>query len=103
MIPKVYITEWRKNAPWLQDSQVEQDLLISRILVEIFQKPLLVDSLAFRGGTALYKLFVETPLRYSEDVDLVQINSGPIGEIFTAIKKRLNPLCGGSTPYIRTN
>lgn len=78
----------------MQDSQVEQDLLISRVLVEIFQEPLLANSLAFRGGTALYKLFVETPLRYSEDIDLVQINSGPIGEIFTAIKKRLNPLLG---------
>ena len=94
MIPKVYIAEWRKSAPWLQDIQVEQDLLISRALVEIFQEPILANSLAFRGGTAFYKLFVDTPLRYSEDIDLVQIHSGPIGEIFTAIKRRLNPLLG---------
>jgi len=94
MIPKVYITEWRKSAPWLQDIQVEQDLLISRALVELFQEPILANSLAFRGGTAFYKLFMDTPLRYSEDIDLVQIHSGPIGEIFSAIKKRLNPWLG---------
>ena len=41
MIPRDYITEWRAEAPWVQDSQVEQDLVISRALVEIFSHPLL--------------------------------------------------------------
>ena len=40
MIPRDYITEWRVEAPWVQDSQVEQDLVISRALVEIFWHPL---------------------------------------------------------------
>jgi len=39
MIPRDYITEWRVEAPWVQDSQVEQDLVISRALVEIFWHP----------------------------------------------------------------
>ena len=30
MIPRDYITEWRAHAPWVQDFQVEQDLVISR-------------------------------------------------------------------------
>ncbi len=30
MIPRDYITEWRAEAPWVQDFQVEQDLVISR-------------------------------------------------------------------------
>lgn len=28
MIPRDYITEWRAQAPWIQDLQVEQDLVI---------------------------------------------------------------------------
>ena len=35
MIPRAYITEWRAQAPRPADSQVEQDLVISRALVEI--------------------------------------------------------------------
>lgn len=36
MIPKDFITEWREHAPWVTDAQVEQDLVVSRALVEIF-------------------------------------------------------------------
>lgn len=51
MIPRDYITEWRSEAPWVEDYQVEQDLVISKALVDIFSHPLLAHSLAFRGGT----------------------------------------------------
>lgn len=81
MIPRDYITEWRAYAPWVQDFQVEQDLVISRALVAIFSHPLLGKSLAFRGGTALYKLHLKPAARYSEDIDLVQINAEPAGPI----------------------
>lgn len=50
MIPRDYITEWRAQAPWIQDSQVEQDLVMSRALVEIFSDLLLRETLAFRGA-----------------------------------------------------
>lgn len=53
MIPRDYITEWRREAPWVEDYQVEQDLVISRALIEIFSHPLLSRALAFRGGTAV--------------------------------------------------
>ena len=56
MIPHDYITSWRAKVPWVQDFQVEQDLVISRALVEIFSKSDLSAALAFRGGTALHKL-----------------------------------------------
>src|SRR6266403_1372080 len=36
VIPRDFITEWRAEAPWVQDFQVEQDLVISRALVAIF-------------------------------------------------------------------
>lgn len=52
MIPQAYITEWRNNAPWQDDFQVEQDLIIERALVEIFSDPFLKGRVAFRGGTA---------------------------------------------------
>ena len=41
----------------------------------------LASQLAFRGGTALHKLYLSPQPRYSEDIDLVQIHSGPIKEI----------------------
>jgi hypothetical protein len=57
MIPQAYINEWQTVAPWVLDAQIEQDLIISRAICEIFSDPQLASSLAFRGGTALHKLF----------------------------------------------
>lgn len=94
MIPRDYITEWRTEAPWVQDLQVEQDLVISRALVEIFTHPLLAKSLAFRGGTALYKLHLKPAARYSEDIDLVQINAEPAGPVMDALREVLDPWLG---------
>ena len=37
MIPKAHITAWRARAPWLLDAQVEQDLIISRAIVDLFR------------------------------------------------------------------
>jgi predicted nucleotidyltransferase component of viral defense system len=94
VIPKDYITEWRREAPWVEDFQVEQDLVISRALVELFSHPTIKHALAFRGGTALYKLFLRPAARYSEDIDLVQRVPGAIGSVFDAIKDVLNPWLG---------
>jgi predicted nucleotidyltransferase component of viral defense system len=80
MIPQAYITEWRQHVPWQSNEQVEQDLVICRALVEIFADKWLAASLAFRGGTALHKLYLQPQPRYSEDIDLVQIRSEPIKE-----------------------
>ena len=66
MIPRDYITEWRARAPWERDSQVGQDLVICRALIDICSHPLLKGALAFRGGTALYKLHLKPAARYSE-------------------------------------
>ena len=90
MIPQRYIEEWKAVAPWPMDAQVEQDLIIARALVEIFSDDLLKKSLAFRGGTALHKLYLAPQVRYSEDIDLVQINSEPINPILKRIRERLS-------------
>ena len=86
MIPKPYIAKWQEHAPWKQFYQVEQDLVISRALVEIFSDEFLRGNLAFRGGTALHKLYLNPAPRYSEDIDLVQIKPGPIKPIMERLK-----------------
>jgi len=93
LIDRAYITEWQQSAPWPQRYQVEQDLIICRALVEIFNHPLLAEQLAFRGGTALFKLHLP-PARYSEDIDLVQVQAGPIGPVMDAIQEKLNSWLG---------
>ena len=94
MIPADYITEWRSQAPWVESSQVEQDLVISRALVEIFEDDRMSASLAFRGGTALYKLHLTPAPRYSEDIDLVQKTSEPIGSTIDRLRARLDSWLG---------
>lgn len=87
MIPRPYIARWQEHAPWKQFYQVEQDLIISRVLVEIFSDEFLRENLAFRGGTALHKLYLNPAPRYSEDIDLVQIKAGPIKPIMERLRK----------------
>lgn len=94
MIPRDYINEWRARAPWRLDAQVEQDLVISRALVEMYSVPEIAQRVAFRGGTALYKLYVRPPPRYSEDIDLVQIDPEPIGETLDLVRAALDPWLG---------
>ena len=85
MIPRPYIAQWQQHAPWKEFAQVEQDLIISRALVAIFSDDFLRENLAFRGGTALHKLYLNPAPRYSEDIDLVQIKEGPIKPIMKRI------------------
>lgn len=85
MIPRPFIAKWQEHAPWREFAQVEQDLIISRTLVEVFSDDFLRENLAFRGGTALHKLYLSPAPRYSEDIDLVQIKPGPIKPIIQRI------------------
>ncbi|MGC1339501.1 MAG: nucleotidyl transferase AbiEii/AbiGii toxin family protein [Candidatus Binataceae bacterium] len=88
------IIAWSAKAPWADMRQVEQDLIISRALVELFADPMLARELRFRGGTALHKLHLTKPLRYSEDIDLVRTEAGPIGPILRRIRESLEPWLG---------
>lgn len=94
MIPETNITAWSQIAPWAEPRQVEQDLIISRALVEIFNHDLLGSALRFRGGTALNKIIFPKPLRYSEDIDLVRTEAGPVGPILDAMREVLEPWLG---------
>ncbi|MDX1919939.1 MAG: nucleotidyl transferase AbiEii/AbiGii toxin family protein [Candidatus Caenarcaniphilales bacterium] len=89
MIPQAYITEWSNFVPWKTNEQIEQDLVICRSLVEIFSDEFLSSRLAFRGGTALHKLYLKPQPRYSEDIDLVQISAEPFGSIIDKLREKL--------------
>src|SRR5690606_17985799 len=90
MIPQSYITAWRKQAPWQENYQVEQDLIIQRALIALFSDDFIRERLAFRGGTALHKLFLFPAARYSEDIDLVQVKAEPFGAIIDRIRDQLS-------------
>jgi predicted nucleotidyltransferase component of viral defense system len=94
VIPQANITAWRAVAPWSDDAQVEQDLVLSRAVIELFADLELAGKIALRGGTALNKLFIEPAARYSEDIDLVQIEAGRIGPLLDAIRLKLDPWLG---------
>ena len=103
MIPQALITEWRSQVPWAEDAQVEQDLIISGVLLEIFGEEAATKGIVFRGGTALNKLFLQSPSRYSEDIDLVQVEKGPIGPVINPIRNRLKSLFEQSTFKTKEN
>ena len=63
MIPRRYIMEWRRHAPWPTDAQVELDLVIERALIDLFSSPFLKKNIAFRGGTALHKIYLVGPAK----------------------------------------
>lgn len=94
MIPSAYITEWRQSAPWLESYQVEQDLILSKALIQIYNDPELSKAFAFRGGTSLQKIFFPEPTRYSEDIDLVQVPKESIGPSIDALRKLIDPWLG---------
>lgn len=87
MIPAAYVTDWERRAPWPTREQIEQDLLLSRLIVEIANDEHLGDELVFRGGTCLHKLYLPTALRYSEDLDYVRTTAGGIGPIIDAVRR----------------
>ena len=94
MIPMMNIIAWGRVVPWVDLRQVEQDLIISRAIIDLFSDPFLHEQLRFRGGTALDKLYFPEPMRFSEDIDLVRTTSGPVGPILARLRDVLEPWLG---------
>jgi len=90
MIPESAIIEWRSTVPWSEDAQVEQDLIICRALIAIYNDAFLSRRLAFRGGTALHKLYLTPQSRYSEDIDVVQVTPEPISKTIDRLREVLS-------------
>ena len=103
MINRAAIIAWRTQVPWNANEQVEQDLIICRALVAIYSDDFLSSQLAFRGGTALHKLYLSPQPRYSEDIDLVQINPGPIKPVLYRLGEVLDFLPDRVTKQKRFN
>lgn len=86
MIPQAAITAWGVTRPWPTMDQVEQDLLLARTIVAIYEHPLLNTELVFRGGTCLHQAHLPAPLRYSEDLDFVRRTHTGIGPVLDALR-----------------
>jgi predicted nucleotidyltransferase component of viral defense system len=103
MVLRGYITEWSEAAPWSNMHQVEQDLIISRVLVAMYKDEFLARRLAFRGGTAIHRLYITPQLRYSEDIDLVQVTAEPIGPTLDKLRDVLSFLGTSTTQRKASN
>jgi len=92
MIDRLSIANWQIQHASLSSDELylEQDLVISRALVDLYNHPVIKKELALRGGTALQKCFFSKPTRYSEDLDFVQIRQAPIGPILDAVREALD-------------
>ena len=101
MIQRESVKAWSVEYPWRLPEMVEQDLIICRAIVSIFSDPFLARELAWKGGTALHKLYLMPQARYSEDIDLVQVNPGPIKPIFERLGEVLSWLPNKSTQQTR--
>ena len=71
MIPPMHLAQWRTKTPWGPDAQIEQDLVLTKAMIQLYSDPLLTEAFALRGGTAMQKIFFDPPTRYSEVIDLV--------------------------------
>ena len=83
---KTDLVAWQETYPWGEDVQVEQDLLLSRMLVAIYRENDLFEGVLFRGGTALHKLHLPQAMRYSEDIDLVVDTAADWNKVLSLLK-----------------
>src|SRR5271170_1405777 len=74
--------------PWPSQVQVEQDLLLCRAMVALFDDDFLSSQIAMRGGTLLHKVHLAPASRYSEDIDLVLVGNRPEEHIPNGSRRR---------------
>jgi predicted nucleotidyltransferase component of viral defense system len=80
--------------PWAAQYQVEQDLLLCRAMVALFDDKFLNSQIAMRGGTLLHKVHLAPAARYSADIDLVVVGTRPADHIRRAIRRVLTDVLG---------
>ena len=80
--------------PWAAQYQVEQDLLLCRAMVALFDDTFLSSQVAMRGGTLLHKVHLAPASRYSEDIDLVVVGTRPEEHIRRAVRRVLAEVFG---------
>ena len=89
--------------PWPNQRQVEQDLLLCRAMVALFDDKFLQGQIAMRGGTLLHKVHLAPASRYSEDIDLVVFGDRPEGHIEAAIRRVMRDQFGEPVDSIWDN
>ncbi len=94
MLSQRDVAQWAQVAPWSNIEQVEQDLLITRVVHAIFTDPVLSTQVAMRGGTVLHKVHLAPAARYSEDVDLVAVGNGSADSLMRALEQVVKPVMG---------
>lgn len=87
MIPRPVLAAWRSRAPWRDDRQIAQDLLLSLLAIRVAGHPLLGEQLVWRGGTCLHKLHLDKARRYSEDLDYVLVGDAKRSEVRTDLEE----------------
>lgn len=92
MIPRPVLAAWRSRAPWRDDRQVAQDLLLSLLAIRVARHSLLGESLVWRGGTCLHKLHLEEARRYSEDLDYVFVGGATRSDVRTGLEEVVHGL-----------
>lgn len=80
--------------PWAAQYQVEQDLMLCRAMVALFNDKFLSGQIAMRGGTLLHKAHLAPASRYSEDIDLVVVGTRPEDHVSRAIRRVLTDVLG---------
>ena len=81
----------------VRPTQIEKDYVLTWVLFGISKNKLLVDNLAFKGGTVLKKVYFED-YRYSEDLDFTildetisnEILRGELDKVYAFIKEEAN-------------
>ena len=67
MIPAAFITDWGNTVGWPTVEQIEQDLVLSRLIIEIASDDYLGNELMFRGDTS--QSWPPAPSAFSERVE----------------------------------
>lgn len=88
------IQEHQQVVPWPNIRQVEQDLLLCRAMIALFNDGFLQSQVAMRGGTLLHKIHLAPASRYSEDIDLVIVGDHDEDPIKKAIRRVLQDVLG---------
>lgn len=65
---------------------VEQDMILDRLVVEIANDAYLSEALVLKGGTCLHKLWLAEPWRYSKDLDFERTDDTPMGPVFDGLR-----------------
>lgn len=101
MIPADSIRSRARLRPNWSDHDLEQDILLDRLIIEVATDPLLGSTLVLTGGTCLHKLWLPEPWRFSKDLDYVRTTDGPLGPIYGALR-RAGAGAGFDRDHVRT-